>query len=527
MKVVNGNRIASAGSRVRFRLVADERLVSSIREGDRAAFEAMYDRLSPELLAFCIYMLGSRADAEDALQATYASAYRALLADTRPVKLRPWLFTIARNECISTLRKRRPTLELNGEPALTGDPVKLAEVDEELRETLAGIRRLPEEQRAALVLAEVHGLSQAQIAGVLGVRAEQVKAYVYQARSNLISEREAREADCVEIREELADAHGAARLRGRLRRHVRACAGCREYVDDVVRQQRQLAALLPIVPSLAVKYRALEEALGVAAGDPMTYAGGAAVGASVAGAAAEVAGGGIKAIAAKVAAGLVAVGASAGVGVSVLSLGAGEPSSRGAATHETASVASGGRAAGAPGSDSQDDAGAGAQRGHGHASPGTSRSHRLRLSRTPPGSLGGPRQPGDRGPVGARGGGSGSVGDGQYAGGRGGAQGQGSSGGGTASAERAPQRAQTLEAHRQRHEQTTLRREVREREHDAVRPERESSQRDKEERETARREHKPEGASRSPKTQEERERKREERRRRREEGKLEEAPPAP
>ena len=307
------NRLINAGTRVRLRLAADDRLVAFVRRGDSAAFEVLYERHSRGLLSFCLYMLGSRHDAEDAVQATFASAYRALRADGRPVALRPWLFTIARNDCLSIMRRRRPTVELNGELALRGDPLLELELREEVRQMLEGMRDLPERQRAALVLAELHGLSQAEIGDVLGVEPDQVKAYVYQARSNLISARRAREASCEEIREELATARGAALLRGRLRRHVRSCADCRVYADGIARQRHQLGALLPLVPSLVLKYRALEEALGIGGADPATYAGGATVGGAVASGAIEIAGGGVKALAVKMAAGAALLGASASV----------------------------------------------------------------------------------------------------------------------------------------------------------------------------------------------------------------------
>jgi RNA polymerase sigma factor (sigma-70 family) len=313
------SRVFPTGSRVRLGLASDEWLVGCVRRGDTAAFEALYDRHVRELVGFCMYMLGSRQDAEDAVQATFASAYRALRADSRPVALRPWLFTIARNDCLSILRRRRPVVELNGEVAPGPDPAAAVELREEVRRVFEGLRELPERQRAALVLAEVHGLSHVEIGAVLGVRADQVKAFVYQARSTLISERRARDSDCREIREQLAEARGAALLRGRLRRHVRSCADCRSYADGVARQRSQLGALLPIVPSLALKYRALEEALSVGASDPATVAGGATVGATLAGTAAEFAGGGMNALVCKLAVGMVCMGASAGVGVSVLS----------------------------------------------------------------------------------------------------------------------------------------------------------------------------------------------------------------
>ncbi len=309
----------TTASRVRLRLAGDDRLVASVRRGDAAAFEAMYDRHSAELLSFCVYMLGSRHDAEDAVQATFASAYRALRADRRSVSLRPWLFTIARNDCLSILRRRRPWVELNGEQALNGDPLRELELREEVRQMIEGLRALPESQRASLVLAELHGFSQAEIGTVLGVQAEQVKAFICQARSNLVSDRTARETDCGEIREELASARGAALLRGRLRRHLRSCDDCRTYADGVARQRRHLGVLLPLGPSLLLKYRALEDAFGSGvAADPASYAGGAAAGGSVAGAAAEVAGGGLKALVLKIAAGVAFIGAGAGAGASVL-----------------------------------------------------------------------------------------------------------------------------------------------------------------------------------------------------------------
>ncbi len=309
----------TTASRVRLRLVGDDRLVASVRRGDSAAFEAMYDRHSAELLSFCVYMLGSRHDAEDALQATFASAYRALRADRRTVALRPWLFTIARNQCLSILRRRRPWVELNGEPALNGDPLRELELREEVRLMIEGLRALPESQRASLVLAELHGFSQSEIGCVLGVQADQVKAFICQARSNLISERTARETDCREIREELATARGAALLRSRLRRHLRSCDDCRLYADGVSSQRRHLGVMLPLVPSLMLKYRALEDAMGIAAaGDTGGYAGGAAVGGSVAAGAVQVAGGGLNALVLKVAAGVACLGAGAGAGASVL-----------------------------------------------------------------------------------------------------------------------------------------------------------------------------------------------------------------
>src|SRR3954452_16115073 len=87
----------------------DESLVQLVRGGHEAAFEALYDRHHRGLLAFCRHMLGSREEGEDALQHTYAAAYRALTGGGgRPRAYRPWRSAIARTRCISVQRARRP-----------------------------------------------------------------------------------------------------------------------------------------------------------------------------------------------------------------------------------------------------------------------------------------------------------------------------------------------------------------------------------------------------------------------------------
>jgi RNA polymerase sigma factor (sigma-70 family) len=346
--LAGSNGVVAKGARLRRLVAADERLVARVRSGDPQAFAELYKRHCGELLSFCAYVLGSRHDAEDAVQTTFSAAYRALLAHERPIALRPWLFTIARNDCLSIMRKRRPEVELNGEPALRGDPYRELEVREEVRHTIKGLLELPESQRAALVLAEMHGLSQTEIGSVLGVRSDQVKAYIYQARSHLISDRRARETDCNEIREELASARGAALLRGRLRRHLRSCAGCRKYADGVSSQRRQFGFLLPLAPSLVLKYRALEHVVASGRSAAPAFRAGGAAGGSLA-AAAEFIGGVNGAVKVAVA----CLGASACVGAGVLatsgesqggaasSLGSGSAPARSAAASFTTASAAG------------------------------------------------------------------------------------------------------------------------------------------------------------------------------------------
>ena len=235
------------------RLASDARLVALVNAGDEAAFEALYDRHHAALLGFCRHMLGSREEAEDALQHTFMAAFRELTGRTRPLEVRPWLFAIARNRCVSLLRMRRPHVTLErAQPAVDGLLVTV-ERREAVRELLADLGRLPEDQRAALLLAELGALDHAGIASVLGCPREKVKALVFQARSTLAASRDARATPCAQIRIELATASGGALRRGPLRRHLRTCDGCRMYKATVTAQRGLLALALPVVPGAALK----------------------------------------------------------------------------------------------------------------------------------------------------------------------------------------------------------------------------------------------------------------------------------
>ena len=256
-------------------LADDERLVEQIRRGSEMAFEVAFERYAASILGFCRHMLGSTHEAEDAVQHTFAAAYRDLARDDqRSLALKPWLYTIARNRCLSMLRARREQPVETPELPTAG----LAEEVQqraELRELLADLRELPEDQRAALLLAELGDLSHPEVAGVLGCEVRRVKALVFRARSGLISRREARETPCEEIREQLANLSGGSLRRSGLRHHLSACPGCREYREEVKRQRQLLALALPMLPGLALKKSVLAA---VGFGGGAAGGGGAAVG---------------------------------------------------------------------------------------------------------------------------------------------------------------------------------------------------------------------------------------------------------
>jgi RNA polymerase sigma factor (sigma-70 family) len=309
--------------------MSDDELVARVRLGDAAAFEAVYDRYHHPLLGFCRHMLGSQAEAEDALQHVFIAAHRTLRTDERHLQLKSWLYAVAGNRCRSVLRARREDVPLEAvrEPATAG--LALAdEVErrEELKLLLVDVAGLPEDQRAALVLAELGDLAHDEIAATLDVRTDKVKALVFQARESLIGSRRARDTDCAEIREQLATLRGGALRRSPITRHLAACSACVAFKGEVRAQRAALGCVLPVAPALALKQQILSAALAGGAGGAASTAGGLAVTGAGSGGAAAIASGTAgaagSAVTAGVGAGSIAAGGAATAGLAAGSVAA-------------------------------------------------------------------------------------------------------------------------------------------------------------------------------------------------------------
>ncbi len=185
-------------------------------------------RYESRLLAFCRHLLGSREDAEDVLQEVFTAAFNALLADDRPINVRPWLYRIARNRSLNHLRRTQAIgvdsmdVHLSEHGASTADKVHERE---EFRLLVGDIHELPETQKTALVLREMDALSYEQIAEVMETTVPSVKSLLVRARVSLAEAAEARLLSCDEVRIELGEiAEGLRRRPSPLvRRHLKAC----------------------------------------------------------------------------------------------------------------------------------------------------------------------------------------------------------------------------------------------------------------------------------------------------------------
>ena len=239
------------------RLQSDEKLIALIRRGQHGAFEALVTRYQSRLLAFCRHMLGSTEDAEDVLQEVFAAAFNAMIADSRPINARPWLYRIARNRCLNHLRRPQHSgqdsmdvFERDG-GLTTADA---AHKREEFRQIVADVQDLPETQKTALLLREIDALSYDQIAEAMETTVPSVKSLLVRARVSLAEAAEARLLTCDEVRLELGQvAEGLAKTTAPARRHLKTCERCRTFRTELRRANRALAAVYPLSAFVVIK----------------------------------------------------------------------------------------------------------------------------------------------------------------------------------------------------------------------------------------------------------------------------------
>jgi RNA polymerase sigma-70 factor (ECF subfamily) len=151
-------------------------------------FEALVDRHSSELYGYLWRFTGDEADASDCLQDTYLRAYRAYdrLQDFR--NLRAWLYKIATNSARSLYARnhRRQTEPLDEPMASKEKAVDVLVLERtQLAEVKEAVMKLPDRQRAALMLRKYQELEYSEIAVALDCSEDSARANVYQALKKL------------------------------------------------------------------------------------------------------------------------------------------------------------------------------------------------------------------------------------------------------------------------------------------------------------------------------------------------------
>ena len=170
--------------------LTDAELVAAHLKGDPSAFGEIFLRHRDRIWAVSVRTLGNPADAADVLQETFIKAMRSAGSFRGDSAVTTWLHRIAVNTCLDHLRasSRRPTDELVTDDSETSHPQpdRYAQRDTEIvvRSALA---QIPEDQRVAIVLIDIEGLSVSQAAEILGIAEGTVKSRCSRGRSRLAS----------------------------------------------------------------------------------------------------------------------------------------------------------------------------------------------------------------------------------------------------------------------------------------------------------------------------------------------------
>ncbi|MEV7618161.1 sigma-70 family RNA polymerase sigma factor [Streptomyces sp. NPDC089799] len=160
-------------------------------EGDDDAFAVLVRRHSGHLLALALRILGNRADAEDAVQDAFLSAWRRLPEFRHGASFGTWMYRIVTNRCLNTMRRRPLPLPLDTivEPAAAdarSSPPRVAESDAAAAALARALLELRPDVRVCWILRELHGLHYDEIAHVVGCSEPTVRGRLFRARRALM-----------------------------------------------------------------------------------------------------------------------------------------------------------------------------------------------------------------------------------------------------------------------------------------------------------------------------------------------------
>ncbi|WP_342768011.1 sigma-70 family RNA polymerase sigma factor [Humitalea rosea] len=150
-----------------------------------AEFHRELVQVLPKLRVQALSMTRNRSDADDLVQASLVNALSARTSFEPGTNLGAWLYRIMRNRFLSDMRRRRPTVDMDDAPQEAFTTAPSQEDNVALRELRVQMARLPEDQRTALVMVTVQGMSYDQVAELTGVAVGTAKCRVFRARKQL------------------------------------------------------------------------------------------------------------------------------------------------------------------------------------------------------------------------------------------------------------------------------------------------------------------------------------------------------
>ena len=156
-----------------------------IRVDETRAFVQLYHRYKHRVYAYCYRLLRHPQNAEDATQETFLKIHRSFHQLENPASLQTWIFSIARNEAFTMLRRAKPVEELEkAENEVWDEESPLERIVEHERTAVVQhcLSLLKPAYRELLILREYEHLSYSEIASVTGASESAVKSALFKAR---------------------------------------------------------------------------------------------------------------------------------------------------------------------------------------------------------------------------------------------------------------------------------------------------------------------------------------------------------
>lgn len=153
--------------------------VQELKRGSAEAFHLLYRKYNRSVYRFCLRMLNDQFSAEDAFQETFIRVFEHR-KEFRGENFSSWLFSIARNVCLNTIRSRKEKIEINEDLNLT---INNSDSDVALKDFIQqAIGKLPVTLREALILREYEECSYQDIADILSIELSAAKVRVHRGR---------------------------------------------------------------------------------------------------------------------------------------------------------------------------------------------------------------------------------------------------------------------------------------------------------------------------------------------------------
>lgn len=178
---------ATAGPRPATDADGDRELVSASQRGEREAFDRLVTRYQRDIYRLCYRYVNQHEDASDLAQEVFVRAWRAIGRFRGDSAVSTWLYRIAVNACLNHRAVRRPQIAEVPEALPDPRPGALSGIvsEEQARRVRDAVGRLPEKQRATLILKVYQELSHEEAAAVLGCSVGTVKSNLFHALANL------------------------------------------------------------------------------------------------------------------------------------------------------------------------------------------------------------------------------------------------------------------------------------------------------------------------------------------------------